>query len=257
MFLIMLFMIGCYVILFNVQCRYLKKKAICIVLIGILSFGMFGCSSQTQTSSQSTKAPVEQPKEPEKPVELQKPVEPEKPVEPPAPQEQEIVITDVYDPMLTEEATAFEPIEFRKNNIVYTLIGGDYGTMDSTVGGHLNADDAFALPTGIEVSKGLFGISDSIKNRDRILVLYFKIVPSEAITSPRDIPETDLDVKVVDDQGEELLGIYDTVDEELPSLDENLDGISVFLGYSDTKYFIINLDGQKYKLIAENMKLME
>lgn len=281
MFFSILFVIACCFILFAMQNRYLKKKIICIALIGILSAIAFGCSSQTSDKEVEPPAEVEAPAEvkpepepqpepepepepqpqpePEPEPEPQPEPEPEPQPEPPAPpvpQEQEIAITSERDSALREEATAFEPIEYTKDNLIYTLIGADYGTLDSHVGMSLNTEESFSNAFGIGFAKGLN--EKKLASRDRKIAIYFKITPDSSVTSPRDVPEAqNIDVKITDNQGEELFELYDSVKEQTVTLEKPSYGVIVFAGYSDSEYFIIELNGKKYKIIAENINFLE
>jgi len=164
-----------------------------------------------------------------------------------------VLVSQINNPALNSNATPFIPLIENLSGLTYSLIGGDWSTLDGNSGLGLNTDEPFVMGFKVGFHKG----AASIGNCDRYMTLYFEIKLESTDVSPREIPAANLDLSLRDNTGEELKLVYNSFNGEYPTKDTALYGLAMFAVYSDTEWVDFDFGQSTYRLSLSILPLLQ
>lgn len=168
----------------------------------------------------------------------------------------EIELSSAQNDYLKPEVVLLESDEVILDGYKAKLVGAQFNKatddimLDSQMGGGL-VNESFEDGTGRGFAIGFMNSSNSeIEKMDAYLALYFEFIFEADNISQRDSVKPELELYVTDNQGAELVEIYNSLEDAYVNV-ESPYSVMLYKGYYDSSEFNINVNDKIYNLQTE------
>lgn len=159
-------------------------------------------------------------------------------------------IVEVEEVPILDKNTEIKLKDFSFQLVNYYLIESEQDTFKdlNRILEKINYPEADSFELGFDI--GFDNTKAEVAKRDAYLVLVVNYNPDGKVKSQRDSVIPKMDIKAVDDQGEDLLLMHNSMKEKYIQF-EKPEGFLIFRTYKDIKSVNFNFDQQRYEFILK------
>lgn len=159
-------------------------------------------------------------------------------------------IVEVEEVPILDKNTEIKLKDFSFQLVNYYLIESEQDTFKdlNRILEKINYPEADSFELGFDI--GFDNTKAEVAKRDAYLVLVVNYNPDGKVKSQRDSVIPKMDIKAVDDQGEDLLLMHNSMKEKYIQF-EKPEGFLIFRTYKDIKSVNFHFDQQRYEFIMK------